>query len=112
MYLLNISNHFILSNFTLIIGHKNEFLLTCCKKIFLKVLKKISDNYLSKKDLRMIQKTAYKVSEWFDTDEILEYISYQGVNVGSLIQDELINILVNYTKKFFGMKKFRIFPTK
>jgi len=70
-----------------------------------KINHEISDNYLSKKDLRMIQKTAYKVSEWFDTDEILEYISYQGVNVGSLIQDELINILVNYTKKFFELYK-------
>ena len=70
-----------------------------------KINHEISDNYLSKKDLRMIQKTAYKVSEWFDTDEILEYISYQGVNVGSLIQDELINILVNYIKKFFELYK-------
>ena len=70
-----------------------------------KINHEISDNYLSKKDLRMIQKTAYKVSEWFDTDEILEYISYQGVNVGSLIQDELINILVNYTKNFFELYK-------
>ena len=70
-----------------------------------KINHEISDNYLSKKDLRMIQKTAYKVSEWFDTDEILEYISYQGVNVGSLIQDELINVLVNYIKKFFELYK-------
>ena len=66
-----------------------------------KINHEISDNYLSKKDLRIIQKTAYSVSEWFNADVISKYIYYNGVNLGSLIQDELINILVNYIKKVF-----------
>ena len=65
----------------------------------------ISDNYLSKKDLRTIQKTAYSISEWFNADVISKYIYYNGVNLGSLIQDELINILVNYIKKVFELFK-------
>ena len=65
----------------------------------------ISDNYLSKKDLRTIQKTAYSVSEWFNVDVISKYIYYNGVNLGSLIQDELINILVNYIKKVLELFK-------
>ena len=70
-----------------------------------KINHEISDNYLSKKDLRIIQKTAYSISEWFNADIILKDVSYKGVNLGSLIQDELINILVNYIKKVFGLYK-------
>ena len=70
-----------------------------------KISHEISDNYLSKKDLRTIQKTAYSISEWFNVDEISKHILYQGVNVGSLIQDELINILVNYIKIYFELFK-------
>ena len=70
-----------------------------------KIHHEISDNYLSKKDLRTIQKTAYSVSEWFNADVISKYIYYNGVNLGSLIQDELINILVNYIKKVFELFK-------
>ena len=70
-----------------------------------KINHEISDNYLSKKDLRIIQKTAYSVSEWFNADVISKYICYNGVNLGSLIQDELINILVNYIKKVFELSK-------
>jgi len=70
-----------------------------------KINHEISDNYLSKKDLRNIQKTAYLISEWFNSDIISKYINYNGVNLGSLIQDELINILVNYIKKVFELYK-------
>ena len=70
-----------------------------------KIHHEISDNYLSKKDLRTIQKTAYSVSEWFNADVISKYIYYNGVYIGSLIQDELINILVNYIKKVLELFK-------
>ena len=70
-----------------------------------KIHHEISDNYLSKKDLRTIQKTAYSISEWFNADVISKYIYYNGVNLGSLIQDELINILVNYIKKVLELFK-------
>ena len=70
-----------------------------------KINHEISDIYLSEKELRMIQKTAYSISEWFNAEEISKYLSYKGVNIGSLVQDELINILVNYIKKFFELYK-------
>ena len=70
-----------------------------------KINHETSDTYLSKNDLKIIQKTAYSVSEWFNADAISKYIYYNGVNLGSLIQDELINILVNYIKKVFELFK-------
>ena len=70
-----------------------------------KIDHEISDNYLTKNDLRNIQNTAFSVSAWFDTDMTKKNLSYSGVNLGSLIQDELINILVNYMRKFFALYK-------
>ena len=70
-----------------------------------KINHEISDNYLTKEDLRTIQKTAYSVSQWYNADKISKYVSYKGVNIGSLIEGELINILVNYIKKFFELYK-------
>ena len=70
-----------------------------------KINHQTSDNYLSKNDLKIIQKTAYSISEWYSSDAILKDISYKGVNLGSLMKAELINILVNYIKKFFELYK-------
>ena len=70
-----------------------------------KINHQTSDNYLSKNDLKIIQKTAYSISEWYSSDVISKDISYKGVNLGSLVKAELINILVNYIKKFFELYK-------
>ena len=73
-----------------------------------KINHEVSDSYLSREDLRTIQKTAYSVSEWFSADIVSKYIYYKKVNLGSLIQGELINILVNYIKKVFELYKISI----
>jgi len=68
-----------------------------------KINHETSDSYLSKNDLKIIQKTAYSISDWYNADIISKDISYNGVNLGSLMKAELINILVNYIKKFFEL---------
>ena len=70
-----------------------------------KINHETSDRHLSKNDLKIIQKTAYSISEWYSSDVISKDISYKGVNLGSLVKAELINILVNYIKKFFELYK-------
>ena len=50
-----------------------------------KINHQTSDNYLSKNDLKIIQKTAYSISEWYSSDVISKDISYKGVNLGSLM---------------------------
>jgi len=70
-----------------------------------KINHETSDSYLSKNDLKIIQKTAYSISDWYNADIISKDISYKGVNLGSLVKAELINILVNYIKKFFELYK-------
>ena len=70
-----------------------------------KINHEISDSFLSKSDLKIIQKTAYSLSEWYNADVISKDVYYKGVNLGSLVKGELINILVNYIKKFFELYK-------
>ena len=60
----------------------------------------ISDTFLSKKDLLDIQKNAFLLSDWYKEETIEKNIEYENVNLGSLIQAEFINILVNYSKRF------------
>ena len=60
----------------------------------------ISDTFLSKKELLEIQKNAYLLSDWYKEEVLEENIEYEDINLGSLIQAEFINILVNYSKRF------------
>ncbi len=60
----------------------------------------ISDAFLSKKELLDIQKNAFLLSDWHKEETLEENIVYENVNLGSLIQAEFINILVNYSKRF------------
>ncbi|MDC0856978.1 hypothetical protein OAP96_04080, partial [Candidatus Nitrosopelagicus sp.] len=60
----------------------------------------ISDELLSYTNLLIIQKNAYSLSQWYNEDSIKEYLEYENVNLGSLVQSEFINILVNYSKRF------------
>jgi hypothetical protein len=60
----------------------------------------ISDELLSDNNLLLIQKNAYSLSQWYDEESIKEYLEYENVNLGSLVQSEFINILVNYSKRF------------
>ena len=60
----------------------------------------ISDEFLSQNELLSIQNNALTLSDWYIENEIKEYISYKGVNLGSLIQGEFINTLVNFLKRF------------
>ena len=70
-----------------------------------KIIHETSDKYLSKSDLRVIQKTAYSVSEWYNDNTISKDLLYSEVNLGSLVKEELITILISYIKKFFGLYK-------
>ena len=60
----------------------------------------ISDTFLSKKELLDIQKNAFLLTDWYKEKTLEKNIEYENVNLGSLIQAEFINILVNYSKIF------------
>ncbi len=63
------------------------------------------DDYLSSQDLTLIQKTAYELSDWFKEKNLSSHLLYENVNLGSLLQSELIYVLVNFLKNFYCIHK-------
>ena len=61
----------------------------------------LSDIFLTKDERTLIQKTAFDLSNWHDESDAKKFLMYKDVNLGSLIQSEFINILVNFLKSFF-----------
>tara|TARA_Y100001936_G_scaffold34250_1_gene32291 strand:- start:10149 stop:12014 length:1866 start_codon:yes stop_codon:yes gene_type:complete len=64
-----------------------------------------SEDVLSIQELKEIQTSAYLLSDWYTKNELTEILSHKNVNLGSLIQSELINILVNFLKNFYCVYK-------
>ena len=65
----------------------------------------ISDDYLTDIERKNIQNTAFQLSNWFNEKEISKFLIYRGVNLGSLVKSELINILVNFLNNFYTIYK-------
>jgi len=68
----------------------------------------LSDKFLTKDERILIQKTAFDLSNWHDELIVKKFLMYKDVNLGSLIQSEFINILVNFLKSFFELYKISL----
>ena len=68
----------------------------------------LSDIFLTKDERTLIQKTAFDLSNWYDELDAKKFLMYKDVNLGSLIQSEFINILVNFLKSFFEIYKISL----
>ena len=68
----------------------------------------LSDIFLTKDERTLIQKTAFDLSNWHDELDAKKFLMYKDVNLGSLIQSEFINILVNFLKSFFELYKISL----
>jgi len=68
----------------------------------------LSDKFLTKDERILIQKTAFDLSNWHDELIVKKFLMYKDVNLGSLIQGEFINILVNFLKSFFELYKISL----
>ncbi len=61
---------------------------------------KISDDYLSAKDITNIQKNSYSLSQWFENPTISNILEFEGINLGQLFYIEFHFFLVPFLKKF------------
>ena len=68
----------------------------------------LSDIFLTNDERTLIQKTAFDLSNWHDELIVKRSLMYKDVNLGSLIQGEFINILVNFLKSFFELYKISL----
>jgi len=61
----------------------------------------ISDIYISKNDLDIMQEKSYLFAHWFDESKISDLVQYDGINIGELFYYDFHHRLVVILKKFF-----------
>lgn len=72
----------------------------------------ISDRYVTRDNLVNVQNNCYHFAKWFENDEFIKLLDYEGINLGSLIQVELNYFLVSFVKKLVEVGKvFDTYPT-
>lgn len=69
------------------------------------VVHEISDHYMTRDELVNIQNNCYRFAKWFEDDELVKLLDYEGINLGLFIQVELNYFLVSFTKKFVEVGK-------
>lgn len=64
------------------------------------IIHHLSDNDISDLEYKKIQDYVYKFSYWYSNQDFIKLLDYDGINIGRLYLDELINYFVRFLKKF------------
>jgi len=62
---------------------------------------KISDEFISKEILDIIQHQAYDLAKWYFEPSVSKLLEYSGVNIGRLLHEQIVVFLVQFLKKVF-----------
>ena len=73
-----------------------------------KIEQTLYDEFLTTDEMSKIQEVSYELSNWYSKEQLSNYLLYNDVNLGSLLQSEIINILVNFIKNFFTIYKISL----
>ncbi len=65
----------------------------------------ISDIYISKNDLDIMQEKSYLFAHWFDESKISNLVQYDGINIGELFYHDFYYCLIPLLKNFFEIMK-------
>lgn len=60
----------------------------------------VSNNFLLLDDIESIQGKSYHISQWFLDEKIMEFLKYEGINLGQLYRTEFHYLLVPFLTKF------------
>ena len=60
----------------------------------------ISENYISSKELELIDPSCLKFCQWYNQNHGNELLSYESVNLASLFRVEFNNFLIPFVKNF------------
>lgn len=61
----------------------------------------LSEEFLTKDDLKNIQKDVYKFSFWYEYSDFQEFLTYEGMNIGKLFHEEFLDYCVQFFKKYY-----------
>ena len=69
-----------------------------------KIPHKISDDWIEENEYQNIQKHTYKISHWFEHQELDEKLDFEGINLGESIFQELLYVLPESISNFLKIR--------
>ena len=70
-----------------------------------KIQHEISDNFVSKNDLKMLENQVYRIVDWYSIPEIAKIILDEEINLGKLSIMKFRTVLVIFIKKFIEINQ-------
>ena len=71
----------------------------------------ISDEFITQEDTNKIQDHLYTFSKWYYEKSIRKFFMIDDLNIGQLLQEQFIDYMIKFLKKFFEFKKiYEKFP--
>ena len=64
-----------------------------------------SDEFITQEETNEIQNHLYTFSKWYDVKSIQKYFMVGDLNIGQLLQEQFIDYMIKFLKKFFEFKK-------
>ena len=64
-----------------------------------------SDEFIMQEETNEIQNHLYTFSKWYDVKSIQKYFMIEDLNIGQLLQEQFIDYMIKFLKKFFEFKK-------
>ena len=66
----------------------------------------LMEDYISKEDENKIDELSVEfTSNWYKSKNISKFLEYQNLNVGFIIENEMIPYFFNFIKRIIGIKK-------
>ena len=70
-----------------------------------------SDEFITQEETNEIQNHLYTFSKWYDEKSLQKFFMVEGLNIGQLLQEQFIDYMIKFLKKFFEFKKiYEKFP--
>ena len=73
----------------------------------------ISDEFITQEETNEIQNHIYTFSKWYNEKSLQKFFMVGGLNIGQLLQEQFIDYMIKFLKKFFEFKKiYEKFPNR
>ena len=72
-----------------------------------------SDEFIMQEETNEIQNHLYAFSKWYNEKSLQKFFMVEGLNIGQLLQEQFIDYMIKFLKKFFEFKKiYEKFPNR
>ena len=60
-----------------------------------------SDEFIMQEETNEIQNHLYAFSKWYNEKSLQKFFMVEGLNIGQLLQEQFIDYMIKFLKKFF-----------